>query len=124
MDISAIQQELKDRSYDPGEIDGIWGRKTIAAVKSFQVDHGLEVDGVVGPLTSQALFGQPAAAASRANTTALVCQMKRLADGDARGVRNGSNQTILDWAADLDLHYPNDDIPWCGLSSRIASALL
>jgi uncharacterized protein (TIGR02594 family) len=25
------------------------------------------------------------------------------------------NGVILDWAADLDLHYPSDEIPWCGL---------
>jgi uncharacterized protein (TIGR02594 family) len=26
-----------------------------------------------------------------------------------------SNLTILDWATSLDIHYPGDDIPWCGL---------
>ena len=29
--------------------------------------------------------------------------------------RRGSNPVILDWAADLDLPYAGDDIPWCGL---------
>lgn len=32
---------------------------------------------------------------------------------EAQGSRN--NAAILDWAKDLDIHYPGDDVPWCGL---------
>jgi len=39
--IRRIQQVLKSKSFDPGEIDGIWGRNTIAAVKEFQRQQGL-----------------------------------------------------------------------------------
>ena len=35
------------------------------------------------------------------------------------GVHEGQgaldNPKILDWADDLDIHFPHDDIPWCGL---------
>jgi peptidoglycan hydrolase-like protein with peptidoglycan-binding domain len=33
--VREIQQALKDKGFDPGGIDGVWGRKTIAAVKQF-----------------------------------------------------------------------------------------
>ena len=36
--------------------DGIFGAKTLAAVRAFQRSRGLQVDGVVGPLTWGALF--------------------------------------------------------------------
>ena len=32
-------------------IDGIFGNKTLEAVKAFQAEHNLDVDGIVGPLT-------------------------------------------------------------------------
>jgi peptidoglycan hydrolase-like protein with peptidoglycan-binding domain len=37
-------------------MDGIFGAKTLAAVRAFQRSRGLTVDGVVGPLTWGALF--------------------------------------------------------------------
>ena len=36
---------------DPGPIDGDFGPKTENAVRAYQSDHGLSVDGVVGDLT-------------------------------------------------------------------------
>lgn len=46
-----LQQGLKDLGYDPGKIDGIFGAQTEAAVKAFQRDRGITVDGAVGPTT-------------------------------------------------------------------------
>jgi V8-like Glu-specific endopeptidase len=40
----------------PLAMDGIFGAKTLAAVRAFQRSRGLTVDGVVGPLTWGALF--------------------------------------------------------------------
>lgn len=37
------------------DVDGIVGPLTLAAIKDFQANHGLEVDGVVGPKTMAAL---------------------------------------------------------------------
>ncbi|MBD3298718.1 MAG: hypothetical protein GF341_08695 [candidate division Zixibacteria bacterium] len=54
----AIQSILKDLGgpYDPGPVDGIYGPKTTQAVRNFQGDHGLAVDGVAGPNTRRELF--------------------------------------------------------------------
>lgn len=49
------QQWLKDAGYDPGAIDGKPGRKTDKAVRAFQTDAGLKVDGEWGPKTERAI---------------------------------------------------------------------
>jgi N-acetyl-anhydromuramyl-L-alanine amidase AmpD len=55
MNVAEIQRALLARGYDPGPVDGDLGPKTRAAVKAFQKDHGLKVDGIVGPVTLGAL---------------------------------------------------------------------
>lgn len=49
--VKMLQQLLKDWGYNPGPIDGIFGTKTQKAVKEFQNDLNLEVDGIAGPIT-------------------------------------------------------------------------
>ena len=36
-----MQARLKELGYDPGQLDGIYGKNTIAAVASFQADNGM-----------------------------------------------------------------------------------
>ena len=58
-----MQSELKKLGYDLGPcgIDGDFGRATEKAVKAFQGDHGLKVDGICGPATWAALDAAVAA---------------------------------------------------------------
>lgn len=51
----AIQSRLKDLGYYTGPIDGYLGGYTIPAIKAFQADYGLAVDGIVGTQTLNAL---------------------------------------------------------------------
>lgn len=51
-----VQTRLKELGFDPGPLDGVRGRATIAAVRQFQTSRGLESDGLVGPVTYTALF--------------------------------------------------------------------
>lgn len=53
--ITAVQTRLKELGYYKIAVDGIWGSKTLAAVKNFQRDYGLTVDGIVGKNTEKAL---------------------------------------------------------------------
>jgi uncharacterized protein (TIGR02594 family) len=122
--VREIQQALKDKGFDPGGIDGVWGRKTIDAVKRFQSEQRLNVDGIVGPRTRAALFGNATSA-----TPATPATPAPPADGlilpwfeEAKHLMNlkegpggKDNAEILDWAKDLEIHYPHDEIPWCGL---------
>lgn len=110
-----IQVALANAGFNPGPIDGIRGRRTIAAVKSFQAAHGLMQDGIVGPLTSKLLFGATGNKTSAADKFPWYAEAARLM-GTEEHVGKGSNQTILDWAkAHNLLDYRDDDIPWCGL---------
>ncbi len=50
-DVQRVQELLSTAGYAPGPTDGIFGPKTELAVLAFQDEHGLRVDGLVGPST-------------------------------------------------------------------------
>ena len=56
--VKECQTLLEKAGYSVGScgIDGDFGRATLAAVKAFQKDHGLVVDGIVGPVTRKELM--------------------------------------------------------------------
>ena len=54
-DISDLQQQLSKLGFDVGWIDGIFGLDTQTAVRQFQHNVGLPVDGVVGRSTLKTL---------------------------------------------------------------------
>lgn len=53
--IQQAQKKLKELGYDPGPIDGLWGRKTETAVKKFQQEHSLSVTGKFDKETQEKL---------------------------------------------------------------------
>ena len=54
--VEQLQLKLKAAGYDPGDIDGDYGKRTAAAVLAFQEDRpDLEDDGIAGPMTIGAL---------------------------------------------------------------------
>jgi N-acetyl-anhydromuramyl-L-alanine amidase AmpD len=54
--VKRLQRLLVQRGFDAGAADGIFGKQTLAAVEQAQRAHGLDVDGIVGPLTWAALL--------------------------------------------------------------------
>lgn len=57
-DVKQLQQDLTWLGYDTGGTEGIFGPKTLSAVKQFQANSGLVVDGIVGKQTASALIHQ------------------------------------------------------------------
>ena len=55
-DVLAVQLRLRDLGHAVGQTDGMFGGRTEAAVRAFQQARGLKADGIVGPLTWNALF--------------------------------------------------------------------
>lgn len=56
-DVKDCQNLLVDKGYNPGVVDGIYGKKTMEAVKDFQIDEDLGIKrlGTVGKKTATAL---------------------------------------------------------------------
>lgn len=53
-----LQESFKTLGYAPGPIDGINGPLTQKAIRAFQDDHGLLIDGIVGENTHKALLSR------------------------------------------------------------------
>jgi len=56
--VRKIQQSLKQLGYDPGPVDGIYGKKTRAAIEAFQRQSGLGVDGKATPALLETIEAQ------------------------------------------------------------------
>lgn len=54
-EVKQIQEKLKRWGYYNGNIDGIYGSKTVSAVKAFQKKNNLKVDGIAGNETLKAI---------------------------------------------------------------------
>ena len=64
-----VQAALQGAGYYSGNIDGKIGGQTIEAIKQFQKDNNLKVDGIVGVGTWSQLKSAPASAAASTATT-------------------------------------------------------
>lgn len=97
--VSALQQQLRDHGFDPGPIDGVFGPRTLAAVRAFQTKQGIAVDGVVGPITNGRLGApQPAPAAPAAPGSAGPAPPvddAAKAAADALAVTNANAQAVV-----------------------------
>lgn len=60
-DVRDMQIMLNSLGYDCGTADGIYGNKTVTAVKEFQTAEGLTVDGIAGEKTLELIAAKTAA---------------------------------------------------------------
>ena len=81
--VSQIQTKLKEWGYYSGEVDGIYGSRTEAAVEYFQEKNGLTVDGMAGPATLSAMGIESQEAAS--SDDGDLALLARLISAEARG---------------------------------------
>lgn len=85
-EVRQIQTKLKGWGYYKGEIDGIYGSRTVSAVKQFQRKSGLTADGVAGEKTLSAM-GIKGSSNNSSNGTSManLNLLAHLIHGEARG---------------------------------------
>lgn len=91
--IKAVQKDLTALGYEPGKVDGNLGKNTKAAVRKFQTDNALAVDGVPGPMVREALTDRLAEVDTKKGDTAVKRGVSVLAPTMAA---DGAGQFLLD----------------------------
>ncbi len=94
-DVAQLQQRLTQLGFSPGNVDGIFGRRTEKAVKEFQKAIGAVDDGVVGIQTIQGLNRLNRTVAG-GNATALREKIKH--ENKRTGIANKT--IVLDISSD------------------------
>lgn len=85
-EVTQIQTKLKRWGYYNGNIDGIYGSQTVAAVKWFQRKNGLTADGIAGTKTLNAMgIYTSQNSSSTTNNSSDLNLLARLVYGEARG---------------------------------------
>ena len=85
-EVKQIQTKLKRWGYYNGNIDGIFGSKTLSAVKAFQKKNGLTVDGIAGPKTLNAMgITSSSNSSGTTSNSSNVNLLAHLIYGEARG---------------------------------------
>lgn len=89
-EVKQIQTKLKRWGYYSGNVDGIYGSATLAAVKKFQKKNGLTVDGIAGKKTLEAMgiFNSSSSSSSSNSSNVSSSNLKllsRVVYGEARG---------------------------------------
>ncbi|RAK06702.1 N-acetylmuramoyl-L-alanine amidase [Halanaerobium saccharolyticum] len=84
IDVAVLQQKLRQLNYYNGNLDGLYGSGTAAAVKRFQKDNGLQVDGVFGE-SSLAIIPDLKAELNYNISRDDIILLARIIHGEARG---------------------------------------
>lgn len=86
-EVIQIQTKLKRWGYYNGNIDGIYGSQTVAAVKWFQRKNGLTADGIAGTKTLNAMgiYNSSNSSSGTTNSSTDLNLLARLVYGEARG---------------------------------------
>lgn len=66
--VTNLQYALYELGYFDGPVDGIYGSTTKDAVRAFQINNNLKVDGIAGNSTLQAVYSSTAVSATADNT--------------------------------------------------------
>jgi peptidoglycan hydrolase-like protein with peptidoglycan-binding domain len=77
-DVTALQQILQSQGYLSTSPTGYFGSLTALALKKFQIAHGIEALGGVGPQTRAVLNALPATSDKPALIASLLAQVKAL----------------------------------------------
>lgn len=85
-EVKQIQTKLKNWGYYSGSVDGVYGSKTMTAVKKFQSKNGLTADGIAGKKTLEAMgiFTSSKSSTTSVNSSNLNL-ISRFVHAEARG---------------------------------------
>lgn len=113
--LAEIQAKLKGTGFDPGPIDGLMGRMTLDAIRRFQQQHYLVVDGIAGEKTIKALFGITAVEAVKKTPAVVSTPWLDLAI-QKKGLNEKTNNAALRAFLKSDGKTLGDPavFPWCG----------
>ena len=86
-EVIQIQTKLKRWGYYNGTIDGVYGSKTLAAVKWFQSKNGLNPDGIAGKKTLEAMgiYTSSTSSGTNASSSSDLNLLSRIIYGESRG---------------------------------------
>ncbi len=84
-EVTQIQTKLKRWGYYNGNIDGVYGSKTAAAVRSFQAKNGLTVDGIAGRKTLEAMGIFSSSSSGSSSNNSDLNLLAHLIYAEARG---------------------------------------
>ncbi len=84
-EVTQIQKKLKRWGYYSGNVDGIYGSKTVSAVKYFQRKNGLTVDGIAGTKTLAAMGIYSSTSSGSSSSSSDLNLLAKLVYGEARG---------------------------------------
>jgi len=111
--VANIQSALFMKGYLVGEVDGIWGRRSIAALKAFQEESGLDADGIFGPKTARKLF--PLNGDAPTDPLLPWVATAESFKGLKEVAGPGNNPEIMTMGTATGIKYSGDDMAWCGL---------
>ena len=106
--VSQMQTDLKRLGYYYAEITGNFGAKTQTAVKKFQEENNLTVDGVAGPATLQAIAKAVAAAggsSSSSSSSSSGTALKLGSTGDKVSTLQSNLTALGYYYAEITGHY-------------------
>ena len=110
-DVTNLQNALKSAGYNVGSVDGIFGPKTLSAVKSYQTAKGLKADGIVGTKTWGALGAKTTTnPTSQTNNNKLVAPTIPRIDPFKPDEKNKPELPTIEQPPQADEFKPNIDM--------------
>lgn len=105
-----LQSFLGYLGYQLGSVDGIFGPRTRQALRAFQVDHDLIVDGVPGPMTWLALSEKVGERSPSSITPPWVEELQRRIGLHEKR----DHEELSEWLKSAGSYVDPEDTPWCG----------
>lgn len=109
-----IQSALSQKGFNPGAVDGLWGKKSARALTEFQRSHGLPATGKIDDATLSALFPEYPGLENRGDDSSDGQQVVN--DPAPEAISQPVEETRGDQKAD---RIPADPVPASGASESL-----